>query len=126
MSVGMLTPVRASLYPTFKGMGSTAVNFVVWHPLIPGLINTHGIPDQQMTVLKAMHLERALLVYGKLHKHHRRKEGKHHGCRKGGRLAFVAGYLPVRITRIKSDLPLEHRTHQPVVLQVKLLQKLPD
>ena len=53
-----------------------------------------------------MHLEAVLLVYGELHEHYRRKEGKHHGCRGRGRRAFVAGYVSVMITEI--DLRFAH------------------
>jgi hypothetical protein len=76
------------------------------------MVNTHGITDDQMISLDAMRLEAALLVDSELHKHHRGKEGKHHGCRGRGRRAFVAGELLVMIAEIEANLPLDHRLHE--------------
>jgi hypothetical protein len=80
--------------------------------LIPAKVNTYGLTDEPMMVLAPMPLEAELLVYGELHEHHWRKQGKHHGRCGGGRRAFVAGYLPVMIAEIESDLPLNHRIYQ--------------
>ena len=65
-----------------------------------------------MIVLDAMDLEAERMIHGELDQHHWCKEGKHHGCRGGGRRAFVAGDVPVMLTEIEAHLPLDHRIHQ--------------
>ena len=39
-------------------------------PLIPGLVNTHSITDEQMIVLDTMDLEARGIVHGAVHEHH--------------------------------------------------------
>jgi hypothetical protein len=85
------------LYPRSRGYGRKQRILSYGHPLIPGLVNTHSITDEQMVVLDAMHLEAGRIVYGELHEHHRRKERKHHGCRGRRRRAFIPGDVPVMI-----------------------------
>jgi len=65
-----------------------------------------------MIILDTMYLEAELHIYGELHEHHRRKEGQHQGRRGCSRRAFVAGYVPLMIAEIESDLSLDHRLHQ--------------
>ena len=81
-------------------------------PLIPSLVNTHRITDDQMIVLDAMDFEARRSGHGEVHEHHRRKEGKHHSRRGHGRRAFVAGYVPVIIAEIASNLSLDHGVYK--------------
>jgi hypothetical protein len=100
------------LSPGSRGYGTRQRILPRYGSLIPARVNTHGITDDPMRVLDAMHLKAVLRVYGERYAHHRRQEGKHHGCRGRGRRALVAGYVPVRSTERESDLPLHHRLHQ--------------
>ena len=81
-------------------------------PLIPSLVNTHSITNDPMIVLDAMDLEAGHIVHSAVHERHWRKEGKHYGCRGCGRQAFVAGYVPVMLAEIESNLPLDDGIHQ--------------
>ena len=51
---GMLS--SCAIWPTFKGVWSATANFAPCHPLIPGLVNSHSITNDQMVVLDAMNL----------------------------------------------------------------------
>ena len=65
--------------------------------------------NDAMIVLDAVDLEAGRTVHGEVHEHHWRKEGKHHGCSRRSRQAFVAGDLLVMLVEIEPDLPLNHR-----------------
>ena len=65
-----------------------------------------------MIVLDAMDLEAGRTIHGEGHACHWRQEGKHHGCRRRGRQAFVAGEWPLMLAERESDLPLNDRLHQ--------------
>ena len=71
------------------------------------MVNTHGLTNDEMIILDAMDLQDRCIVHSEVDKRHWRKEGKHHGrCRRGCR-AFIAGDVPVMITEIEADLPLD-------------------
>ena len=59
-----------------------------------------------------MPLEAWRIVHSEVHERHWRKEGKHYGCRRCGRQAFVTGDVPVMLAEIESDLPLDDGIHQ--------------
>lgn len=65
--------------PSFKGVWYAVTNFALRLLSDPARVNTHGITDEQMIVLDAMHLEGVFLIYSALHEHYRRKEGKNYG-----------------------------------------------
>src|SRR5215467_5166411 len=97
------------LGPRSRGGGPRQRILSHFHPLIPGMVNTHSITNKQMVVLDTMHLEAGCMVYGALHEHHWRKEGKHHSRGGRSRRAFIAGDLPVMLAEIETDLPLDDR-----------------
>jgi hypothetical protein len=80
--------------------------------LIPGVVKTHGLTDEQRIILDAMDLKNGDIVHGEVYERYGGKEGKHHGrCRRGSG-AFIAGDLPVMIAERETDLPLDHRIPQ--------------
>ena len=62
--------------PGSRGYGTRQRILPRYGYLIPARVNTHGITDDPMIVLDAMHLKVVLRVHGELYEHHRRKEGR--------------------------------------------------
>ena len=80
--------------------------------LIPSLVKTHRMTNAPMIVLDALAWEAGRTVHGDVHEHDGRNEGKHPGCRRRSRQAFVAGDVLVMLAEREPDLPLHHRIHQ--------------
>jgi hypothetical protein len=69
------------------------------------MVNPYGLTDDAMILLEAMDLQERCSIHGEVDKRPWRKEGKHHGCGRHGRRAFLAGYVPIRSAEGESDLP---------------------
>ena len=76
------------------------------------MINAHGLTTDEMIFLEPMDVSDGRMVHGEVNTRHWRQEGTHHGCCGDRRRTCVAGYVPVVITEIEADLPLDHRIHQ--------------
>ena len=77
------------------------------HSLIPGLIKPHGLTNDPMIFLDALHLEDRRRVHDAVDKRPWRQEGTDHGRCRCGRRAFMAGDGPSMIAERASAWPVD-------------------
>ena len=77
--------------------------------LIPGMVNPHGLTNEERSRLDAVDLQERRMVHGEMDQRHWWKEGQHHGRGRRGRRALIAGSVPVVLAEIASDWPLDDR-----------------
>ena len=70
--------------------------------LLPGIVNTHGLTNDQMIILEAMDLQNGDIVHGEVYERYGCKEGNPPSRRGRGSQAFVAGDVPVMIAKRES------------------------